>query len=85
MTPVLEFNGIVRSFTKDKRVLDGVSFAIEPEQVVALLGRNGAGKTTLIQIAMGMLFPHAGSVRVFGLSPTDHPVAVKKRIGYVSV
>jgi ABC-2 type transport system ATP-binding protein len=31
-----------------------------------------------------MLFPHAGSVRVFGMSPTEEPVAVKRRIGYVA-
>jgi ABC-type uncharacterized transport system ATPase subunit len=33
---------------------------------------------------MGMLFPHGGSVRVFGLSPTTAPVGVKKRVGYVA-
>src|ERR1700712_3739561 len=84
MTPVLKFNGISRSFTKGKPVLDGVSFSMGSDEVVALLGRNGAGKTTLIHIAMGMLFPHTGSVRAFGMSPTDEPVAVKKRIGYVA-
>ena len=52
--------------------------------MVGLLGRNGAGKTTLIRIAMGMLYPHGGSVRVFGLSPIEDPVAVKKRVGYVA-
>ena len=84
MTPVLEFREIVRAFKKGVPVLSGVSFAVRPGEVVGLLGRNGAGKTTLIQIAMGMLFPQAGSVRVFGLSPTEDPVAVKKRIGYVA-
>jgi ABC-2 type transport system ATP-binding protein len=84
MTPILEFRDIARSFRKGVPVLDGVSFAVNAEEVVGLLGRNGAGKTTLIQIAMGMLFPHAGSVRVFGLSPIDEPVAVKRRIGYVA-
>src|ERR1035438_6053740 len=53
-------------------------------EVVGLLGRNGAGKTTLLRIAMGMLFPHRGSVMAFGISPTVDPVAVKKRIGYVA-
>lgn len=84
MMPMLEFRDIARSFRKGVPVLDGVSFAVNAEDVVGLLGRNGAGKTTLIQIAMGMLFPHAGSVRVFGLSPIDEPVAVKRRIGYVA-
>src|ERR1035437_1232236 len=84
MTPVLEFHDIVRSFRKGVPVLNGVSFGLRPGEVVGLLGRNGAGKTTLIHIAMGMLFPHAGTVRVFGLSPTEEPVAVKRRIGYVA-
>ncbi len=84
MTPVLEFQSIARSYTKGVPVLNGVSFAMTPGEVVGLLGRNGAGKTTLIRIAMGMLFPHSGSVRVFGLSPMDDAVAVKKRVGYVA-
>jgi ABC-2 type transport system ATP-binding protein len=49
-----------------------------------LVGRNGAGKTTLIKIAMGLLYLQGGAVRVFGLSPTDQPVEVKKRVGYVA-
>jgi ABC-2 type transport system ATP-binding protein len=84
MTSILEFAGISRSYQKGTPVLDGISFSMGEGEVVGLLGRNGAGKTTLIRIAMGMLFPHHGSVRVFGLSPTEDPVAVKKRIGYVA-
>ena len=84
MTPILEFRNISRSFKKGVPVLNGVTFSLNEGEVVGLLGRNGAGKTTLIRIAMGMLFPHAGTVRVFGLSPTEEPVAVKKRIGYVA-
>ena len=83
MTEVLQLDQLVRSFVRDRRVLDGVTLSVHREEVVALLGRNGAGKTTLIHLAMGLLFPDAGTVRVFGLSPTDHPVAVKRRIGYV--
>jgi ABC-2 type transport system ATP-binding protein len=84
MTPILEFRNISRSFKKGVPVLNGVTFSMTEGEVLGLLGRNGAGKTTLIRIAMGMLFPHAGAVRVFGLSPTEEPVAVKKRIGYVA-
>lgn len=83
-TPVLEFHDIARSFKRGIPVLSDVSFTVHEGEVVSLLGRNGAGKTTLIQIAMGMLFPHAGSVRLFGLDPTSHPVEVKKRVGYVA-
>jgi ABC-2 type transport system ATP-binding protein len=84
MTPILEFRNISRSFKKGVPVLDGVSFSMAEGEVVGLLGRNGAGKTTLIHIAMGLLSTHGGEVRVFGVSPFDDPVAVKRRIGFVS-
>lgn len=83
-TTILEFNDVARSYKKGTPVIDGVTFSMQQGEVVALLGRNAAGKTTLINLAMGMLFPHRGSVRVFGMSPTEQPVEVKKRIGYVS-
>ena len=84
MTSVLEFENISRSFKKGVAVPDRINFSMAPGEVVGLLGRNGAGKTTLIRIAMGMLYPHHGAVRVFGLSPTRDPVAVKRRVGYVA-
>ena len=84
MSTILEFDNIVRAYKKGVPVLNGVSFGLAEGEVVGLLGRNGAGKTTLIRIAMGLLYPQKGGVHVFGLSPTDDPVAVKQRIGYVS-
>jgi len=84
MTPILEFRSVERSFKRNVPVLDGVSFAMQPGEVAGLLGRNGAGKTTLIRIAMGMLHPHGGSASVFGANPTEDPVAIKRRIGYVA-
>jgi ABC-2 type transport system ATP-binding protein len=84
MSPVLEFDSVERSYKKGVPVLDGVTFAMEPGEVVGLLGRNGSGKTTLIRTAIGLLHPHSGAVRVFGLSPFDEPVEVKRRIGYVA-
>jgi ABC-2 type transport system ATP-binding protein len=84
MNPVVMFRDVVRSYEAGKPVLNGVTFSMQPEEIVGLLGRNGAGKTTLMRIAMGMLFPHAGEVELFGLSPTKFPVEVKKRIGFVA-
>ncbi len=80
----LEFEGILRAYEKGVNVLNGVSFGIEPGQVVGLLGKNGAGKTTLIRIAMGMIEPQEGTVRVLGLDPRSDPIEVKRRVGYVS-
>jgi len=80
----LEFEGIRRSYKRGVDVLDGVSFSVEPAQVVGLLGKNGAGKTTLIRIAMGMIEAQGGTVRVLGMDPRKDAVEVKRRVGYVS-
>jgi ABC-2 type transport system ATP-binding protein len=84
LNPILEFDHVTRAYKKGVPVLDGVSFALAEGEVAGLVGRNGAGKSTLLRIAMGMLVPQQGRVRVFGLSPIDDPVEVKKRIGYVA-
>ncbi len=81
---IAEFDNVHRAYVRGADVLAGVSFAIEPGQIVALLGKNGAGKTTLIRIAMGMIEAQQGSVRVFGHDPRKDPVEVKRRVGYVS-
>jgi ABC-2 type transport system ATP-binding protein len=46
--------------------LDGVSFAVEPGQVVGLFGKNGSGKTTLLSILGGVFPQDSGTVRCFG-------------------
>ncbi len=81
---VLAFEGVHRAYESGADVLAGVDFSIPKGEVVGLLGKNGAGKTTLIRVAMGMLEPQRGSVRVFGLDPREKPLEVKRRVGYVS-
>jgi ABC-2 type transport system ATP-binding protein len=83
MNPLV-FEGIRRAYTKGVNVLDGVSFDVEPGRVVGLLGKNGAGKTTLIRIAMGMIEPQEGRVRIVGRDPRREPLEVKRRVGYVA-
>ena len=84
MNFVLEFENVVRAYRENEPVVNDVSFTVDQGEVVGLLGRNGAGKTTLIRLAIGLLHPQGGSVRAFGMSPTERPVEVKKRIGYVA-
>ncbi|HEV2703469.1 MAG TPA: ABC transporter ATP-binding protein [Steroidobacteraceae bacterium] len=64
--------------------LDNVSLKADVGLVYGLVGANGAGKTTLIKHLLGLLRPHQGQVRVFGLDPVREPVAVLRRVGYLS-
>lgn len=68
----------------DKKALDNVSLTIPRGSVYGLIGGNGAGKTTLLKHVTGMLAPQSGSVKVFGFDPTEEPVAVLSKIGFLS-
>jgi branched-chain amino acid transport system ATP-binding protein len=61
-----------------KTVISGVSFALEPGQILALLGHNGAGKTTTLRAAMGLLTPKDGQI-FFADQPIDR-LDVARRI-----
>lgn len=61
-------------------ILDGVELALAPGEFVVLAGANGSGKSTLLRLALGLLRPASGEVRVLGGAPTD--AAVRRRIGY---
>ncbi|WP_196258970.1 ABC transporter ATP-binding protein [Pelagibacterium limicola] len=49
-----------------KRVLEGVSLAVEPGKTLGLLGPNGSGKTTLLRLLAGLRSPHSGRVLLDG-------------------
>lgn len=84
MSAIIEISGLHYRYQTDADVLRGLDLSINAGEIVGLLGRNGAGKTTLLHLAMGLLTPAAGELRVFGLSPQKAGVEIKKRIGFVS-
>jgi branched-chain amino acid transport system ATP-binding protein len=65
----------------ESHVLHGVSFDVQPGEVVTLLGRNGVGKTTTLKSIMGMVENRTGSVRFEGRELTTLPSDVIARAG----
>jgi branched-chain amino acid transport system ATP-binding protein len=56
----------VDAYYGDSHVLQDVSFDLGEARMLGLLGRNGAGKSTCMNVAMGLLAPRRGAVKVFG-------------------
>ncbi|HXK24934.1 MAG TPA: ABC transporter ATP-binding protein [Myxococcota bacterium] len=69
-TPTLAFDGVALRIG-GRELLRGVSLALAPGEIVALVGRNGAGKTTLFRVASRILQPDRGEVRLAGRTLTS--------------
>jgi ABC-2 type transport system ATP-binding protein len=82
MSFVVEASGLGKRYGR-RWALRDCTLAIPAGRVVGLVGPNGAGKTTLLHLAVGLLAPTSGSVRVLGASPGDGPVQLG-RVGFVA-
>jgi energy-coupling factor transport system ATP-binding protein len=81
VAPVLSVEHLGFSIGK-KKILEDVTLALRPGEVVALVGRNGAGKSTLVRHLIGLLKPLSGDVRLHGRSIRDQaPSELARRIG----
>jgi ABC-2 type transport system ATP-binding protein len=80
--PAIAIHELVRRFGSADAVA-GLSLTVRPGCCYGFFGRNGAGKTTTIKCLLNLLRPSSGEVKVFGLSPAQHEVAVKARLAYV--
>lgn len=77
---LLEVSGLVRRF-RGLAAVDGLSFAIEPGQTVAIIGPNGAGKSTVFNLVSGLLRPNGGTIRLDGRDVTRAPSHLRTRAG----
>ena len=82
MSEVIETCGLGKRYGH-KWALDDCTLAIPAGKVVGLVGPNGAGKTTLLHLAVGLLAPTAGSIKVLGDVPASSAAQLGK-VGFVA-
>ncbi|KOR77774.1 multidrug ABC transporter ATP-binding protein [Bacillus sp. FJAT-21352] len=79
---LLEIKQLVGGYTKTP-VLKGISFDIQPNELVGLIGLNGAGKSTTIKHIIGLMEPKGGSVSIHGKTLAQDPDTYRKQFTYV--
>ena len=77
---LLEVRGLVKKYGR-RAVVNGVSFEVNPGEVVGLLGPNGAGKTTSFRMATGQIVPNGGEVLFDNRDVTTFPMFRRARLG----
>ena len=75
--------GVVRRRYRSVRALDGVSFSIEPGELVGYIGPNGAGKSTTVKVLSGILVADSGRCEVLGRVPWRDRIPLVRQIGVV--
>src|SRR5205814_10062395 len=82
--PAIEFRDVTFRRTGRSPVLDHFNLAVEPGDVLALVGRSGAGKTTLLKLVNRLHQQDDGVVLVEGRDTAQwEPIRLRRHIGYV--
>ena len=76
--PVAELVKVTKKYG-NVTALNGLSLALHPGEIVAVLGANGAGKSTSVRLLLGLSAPTSGTARIFGCDP--RLAASRGRIG----
>ncbi len=80
---MIKANALSRSYG-DVVAVNEVSFEIDRNEIVALLGHNGAGKSTLMKMISGCLEPTSGSVEFSGLDMSSNRKEIQRLIGFLA-
>jgi ABC-2 type transport system ATP-binding protein len=78
----IEVKNLLKEYGEQKAV-NNISFTVNKGEIVGFLGPNGAGKSTTMKIITGYLQQTGGEALVCGINVTDHPMEIKKKIGYL--
>jgi ABC-type bacteriocin/lantibiotic exporter with double-glycine peptidase domain len=85
LTGDVEFKSVTFSYDGREKVLEDISFHIQPEEQVAIVGPSGVGKTTLLSLILRFYRPTKGEIYFDGRPASDYEVgSLRRRIGYVS-
>jgi len=75
--------GVARRRYRTVHALDGISFSVEPGELVGYIGPNGAGKSTTVKVLAGILVPDSGTCEIRGRVPWKQRIAHVAEIGVV--
>lgn len=78
--PALAFDSVDFSY-EGIHVLEKITCAVQQGSYVGVVGPNGGGKTTLMKLALGLIKPSKGEVKIFGMTPKQ--ARAQGKIGYV--
>src|SRR5690242_8468242 len=78
---LLAVKNLVKRFS-GRAVVNGLSFHVEPGEVVGLLGPNGAGKTTAFYMTIGLISPDEGEVYFKDQNITPLPIHKRAELGF---
>jgi len=77
---IIEVEGLRKSYGT-REVLHGISFSVEPGQIVGVVGPNGSGKTTTVECIGGLRTPDAGRITVGGMDPARGEQRLRRELG----
>jgi len=92
---IIEVEDVVRTFTvrrktgrlrrerTEVRAVEGLTFSVQPGEMVGYIGPNGAGKSTTIKMLTGILVPSSGRLSVAGVDPQRERTRLARHIGVV--
>lgn len=79
---ILQTEALTKRYGR-RTVVDSLSLSVERGDIFGFLGQNGAGKSTLIRMALGLVRPTRGRVRLLGHDMPRHSLQALRRVGAI--
>jgi ABC-2 type transport system ATP-binding protein len=83
MKPIVEVKNLIKNYG-EKEAVKSVSFKINEDEILGLLGPNGSGKTTTIGMMLGLLKPTSGDILIEGKKIEENRIEILEKINFIS-